>query len=88
MSVDILDRFNEKKFDGEDIARSLEEQGPLQNVLMQEMDVMNNLLPEIVRSLRDLQLGFAGELTTSDAMDALRNSLYLDRPSLSFIING
>jgi len=77
--VDILDRFGEKKFDVEDIARSLEEQGPYQNVFMQEMDVMNGLLSEIVRSLRELALGFAGELTISDAMDSLKISLYMDR---------
>jgi dynein heavy chain, axonemal len=45
----------------------------------QEMDVMNILLAEIVRSLKELQLGFAGELTMSDSMDALRTALYLDR---------
>jgi len=77
--LEILDRFAEKKFDTEDIARSLEEQGPFQNVFLQEMDVMNNLLDEIRRSLRELQLGFAGELTMSDAMDALKMSLYMDR---------
>jgi len=79
VTTDILDRFGEKKFDVEDISRSLEEQGPYQNVFMQEMDVMNILLAEIVRSLKELQLGFAGELTMSDAMDALKTSLYLDR---------
>jgi len=79
VTVDVLDRFGEKKFDVEDIARSLEELGPYQNVFMQEMDVMNILLTEIVRSLKELQLGFAGELTMSDAMDGLKTSLYLDR---------
>jgi dynein heavy chain len=79
VTVDILDRFGEKKFDVEDIARSLEELGPYQNVFMQEMDVMNILLAEIMRSLKELQLGFAGELTMSDAMDGLKTSLYLDR---------
>jgi dynein heavy chain len=77
--LEILDRFAEKKFDTEDISRSLEEQGPFQNVFIQEMDVMNNLLDEIRRSLRELQLGFAGELTMSDAMDALKMALYMDR---------
>ena len=79
VTVDIIDRFNEKKFDTEDIARSLEEQGPYQNVFLQEMDVMNNLLTEMMRSLKELMLGFAGELTISDAMDMLKSSLYLDR---------
>ena len=79
ITTDILDRFGEKKFDVEDIIRGLEEQGPYQNVFLLEMDVMNNLLTEIIRSLKELQLGFAGELTMSDAMDALKSSLYLDR---------
>ena len=76
---DVLERFAEKRFDTEDISRSLEELGPFQNVFLQEMDVMNILLTEIVRSLKELQLGFAGELTMSDAMDALKTALYLDR---------
>jgi len=76
---DIADRFNDKKFDTDDIARGLEEQGPYQNVFLQEMDVMNNLLSEVMRSLEELKLGFAGELTMSDAMDALKTSLYMDR---------
>jgi dynein heavy chain len=79
VTTDILERFGEKKFDVEDLTRSLEEQGPYQNVFIQEMDVMNILLSEIVRSLKELQLGFAGELTMSDAMDALKVSLYMDR---------
>jgi len=76
---DILDRFNEKIFDTEDISRSLEEQGPYQNVFIQEMDVMNVLLTEIKRSLLELQLGFAGELTMSDSMEALQDALFMDR---------
>jgi dynein heavy chain len=76
---DVLDRFGEKKFDVEDLTRMLEEQGPYQNVFIQEMDVMNILLAEIVRSLKELQLGFAGELTISDSMESLKSSLYLDR---------
>jgi dynein heavy chain len=78
VTSDIIDRFAEKRFDTEDISRSLEEQGPYQNVFLQEMEVMNNLLSEIVRSLKELLLGFAGELTISDAMDTLKNSLFLD----------
>merc|ERR1719440_428781 len=75
-----MDRFAEKKFDVEDVARGLEgDVGPYQNVFMQEMEVMNVLVTEIVRSLKELQLGFAGELTMSDAMENLQDSLYLDR---------
>jgi len=40
---------------------------------------MNTLLTEIIRSLKELALGFAGELTMSDAMETLKNSLYMDR---------
>lgn len=69
LAQDILDRFGEKSFDTEEISRGLEEnQGPYQNVFIQEMDVMNILLTEMVRSLKELQLGFMGELTMSDAM--------------------
>ena len=76
---DIMERFGEKSFDCEEVARSIEEVGPYQNVFLQEMEVMNNLLAEIRRSLQELKLGFAGELTMSDAMDTLKSSLYLDK---------
>lgn len=79
ITLDIIDRFGEKKFDTEEIIRSLDELGPYQNVFIQEMDVMNNLLTEIMRSLRELQQGFSGELTMSDAMESLKSALYLDR---------
>lgn len=46
---------------------------------MQEMEVMNNLLGEMIRSLKELQLGFNGELTMSDTMDTLKTALFLDR---------
>lgn len=52
-----MERFGEKRFDVEDLVRSLEEQGPYQNVFIQEMDVMNNLLAEMMRSLKELHLG-------------------------------
>jgi dynein heavy chain len=76
---EIIEKFGEKKFDTEELIRALEEQGPYQNVFIQEMDVMNNLIGEMMRSLRELLLGFQGELTMSDSMDALKNSLYFDR---------
>ena len=57
----------------------MDEQGPYQNVFIQEMDVMNVLLVEMKRSIKELQLGFAGELTMSDAMENTMDCLYLDR---------
>jgi dynein heavy chain len=76
---EISDRIADKQFDTEDIARGLEEQGPYQNVFIQEMDVMNILLTEIRRSLDELKLGFSGDLTMSDAMDNLKKDLFLER---------
>ncbi|KAH8052760.1 dynein light chain binding protein [Aureococcus anophagefferens] len=64
--------------DVDDLSASLDEKGPYQNVFLQEMEVMNKLLGEIVRSLKELALGFKGELTMSDAMEAVMNSLYMD----------
>jgi len=75
---DVMDRFGEKKFDVEDLNQSLDDKGPFQNSFIQEMVVMNVLLAEIVRSLKELQLGFKGELTMSDAMDGLCNALFMD----------
>lgn len=75
----IISRVGEKKFDCDDIIRNLEDMGPYQNVFLQECDAMNVLLAEITRSLSELQLGFAGELTISDAMEAVQDSLFLDR---------
>lgn len=50
---------------------------------------MNVLLAEIVRSLNELSLGFQGELTMSDAMDSLVESLYLDRvPAGQLVFHG
>lgn len=40
---------------------------------------MNILVGEMTRSLVELDLGFKGDLTVSDAMEELSNSLYLDR---------
>lgn len=76
---EIIEKFGEKAFDVEDLVRSLDEQGPYQNVFIQEMDIMNILLKEMKRSIKELQLGFAGELTMSDAMESLMMSLYMDR---------
>lgn len=75
----VMSRVGEKKFECDDISRSLEEMGPYQNVFIQECETMNGLLVEIVRSLNELQLGFAGELTMSDSMEAVQESLFLDR---------
>eukprot|EP01040_Poterioochromonas_malhamensis_P024098 gene24098-29736_t len=40
---------------------------------------MFNLVQEMIRSLVELDSGFKGDLTISDAMEELSNSLFLDR---------
>lgn len=77
-SHDFLDKFGDKYFDVEELVRNLDEMGPYQNVFIQEMDVINALLAEIKRSIKELQLGFAGELTMSESMEDLMMSLYND----------
>jgi len=76
---DILDAYADKKFDQEDVARSCEEVGPYQNVFLQEIEQLNKLQAEMMRSLNELALGFKGELSMSDEMEALLNALALDR---------
>jgi dynein heavy chain len=76
---DIMDKVQETRFDMDDIDAQLEEKGPYQNVFIQECTWMNLLLNEIRRSLVELNLGFAGELTMSDSMDNLMTSLFLDK---------
>jgi dynein heavy chain len=81
---ELLEKFGEKTFDVEELVRSLDEIGPYQNVFIQEMDVMNVLLAEIKRSIKELQLGFDGELTMSEPMEDLMMALYLDRVPLTW----
>jgi dynein heavy chain len=84
VAVDILDKLGEKIFDVEELIRTLDDQGPYQNVFLQEMDIMNVLLSEIKRSIKELQLGLAGELTMSASMEDLSDCFYLDRVPTSW----
>jgi dynein heavy chain len=80
MCNDILEEVREIKFPVEDIQRSLsdEEKGPYQFVFLQECTYMGALTGEMIRSLLELQLGFKGELTMSEPMEATMTSLYLE----------
>lgn len=49
--------------------------GPFQNVFLQECVRMNDLIKEITRSVRELELGLNGELTMSPLMEALQYAL-------------
>mmetsp|Transcript_24452 Transcript_24452/g.59362 ORF Transcript_24452/g.59362 Transcript_24452/m.59362 type:complete len:817 (+) Transcript_24452:1-2451(+) len=78
---DILDDVRDIKFPTDDISKSLsdEEKGPFQFVFLQEADYMNGLVGEMIRSLSELQLGFRGELTMSEQMEKLVDSLFLEK---------
>jgi dynein heavy chain len=80
--AEILERFEgeDSLFVLEDIEEMLEgAKGPFQNVFMQECSQINILVNAIISTLKELELGFKGELTMSDAMENLCNSLYMNR---------
>merc|ERR1719456_192608 len=78
---DILDEVREIYFQVEETGRSMtdEEKGPYQFVFLQECDYMNGLVYEMVRGLNELQLGFKGELTMSEQMEAIADALYMEK---------
>merc|ERR1711935_957512 len=77
----ILIRFEDTTFDLYEVDQALEDtgKGPYQNVFIQECDAMNVLMKEIKRSLIELGMGFAGELTMSEKMEELMGAMFLDR---------
>ena len=79
--IEILDTFKDRKFDAEAIRAELSDSdalGPYQNVFLQECESLNVLLDEVARTLDELNLGFAGDLTMSAAMEELMDNLYAD----------
>ncbi len=50
----ILENFSTKKFETAEILQNIDDVGPYQNVFIQEMDIMNVLLAEVTRSLKEL----------------------------------
>lgn len=81
MCAEILEEVQEKKFATDDLIRDMteEDKGPYQYVFIQECDYMNGLIYEMVRGLAELTLGFKGELTMSETMENLANSLFLEK---------
>eukprot|EP00928_Gymnodinium_smaydae_P023766 TRINITY_DN1947_c0_g2_i1.p1 TRINITY_DN1947_c0_g2~~TRINITY_DN1947_c0_g2_i1.p1 ORF type:complete len:504 (+),score=117.93 TRINITY_DN1947_c0_g2_i1:219-1514(+) len=88
--TEILEEVMEKKYPSDDISRSMsdEDKGPYQYVFMQECEYMHNLVHEMVRGLRELQLGFRGELTMSEQMEDLANSLWMEKLPMWWIKLG
>merc|ERR1719409_2024087 len=78
---EILEEVQEKKFATDEVGKSMseEEKGPYQFVFLQECDYMNGLIYEMVRGLRELQLGFKGELTMSEVMEDMANCLFIEK---------
>merc|ERR1719409_565401 len=81
MCAEIFDEVQEKKYPVDEISKSMsdEEKGPYQYVFMQECEYMNGLVHEMVRGLAELLKGFKGELTMSEQMEELADSLYMER---------
>ena len=68
-----------------EIMQKVEERTPYVIVAFQECERMNNLMKEMKRSLRELDLGLKGELTISSDMEDLSNSLFFDQVFLALI---
>jgi len=78
---EILDKIDEINFEMNDILSSLsmEDRGPYQYVFIQECERMNKLVSEMKRSLKELDLGLHGELTMTERMEQLQQSLFFER---------
>jgi dynein heavy chain len=57
----------------------LEDRTPYTNVFLQEVDRMSKLLYEMRRSLVELDMGLRGDLSISEAMETLMDSLFDDK---------
>lgn len=56
-----------------------EDRTPYQNTFYQEIEYMNVLLKRVQMSLEELQLGLNGDLTISDKMQELMDSIYANK---------
>ena len=79
---DIMDKIPEQ-FNMLDIMQRVEEKTPYVIVAFQECERMNNLMKEMKRSLRELDLGLKGELTITSDMEDLSNCLFFDQVTFS-----
>lgn len=72
--------LDQNKLNIEDITGKLsEERDPYQNVFIQECEYMNVLINEILKSLMEIELSFKGELTMTEKMEQLMDSISLNR---------
>ncbi|KAJ3312837.1 hypothetical protein HDV04_002647 [Boothiomyces sp. JEL0838] len=76
-----LDEIMEKlpdSFNVQELMARVEERTPYISVALQECDRMSMLTTEIRRSLKELELGLKGDLTISENMEMLMNSLFMN----------
>jgi len=72
--------LDSNKLNYEEIVSRIQDdsRGPYQNSFLQECEVMNFLIKQIVESLRDIELAFKGELTMTENMETLMNSIFFN----------
>ena len=77
----VLDEILEKlpeNFNLPELMARVEERTPYISVALQECDRMSILTTEIRKSLKELDLGLKGDLTITENMENLMNSIYLN----------
>merc|ERR1711871_1822813 len=87
----ILNEIMEKipeQFSMLDVEEKIDERTPYTGVFLQECDRMNALLFEMKRSLIELDMGLKGELSITDAMEAVSNSLFDDSLPPTWVKNS
>lgn len=75
---EILERLPDN-FNVPELIARVEERTPYISVALQECDRMTILMSEIRRSLKEANLGLKGDLTITEAMESLMNSLFLNQ---------
>lgn len=56
-----------------------DENKPYQNVFLQECEVMGVLIDQVIKSMTEIQMANKGELTMSEQMESLMNSIFLNK---------
>eukprot|EP00944_MAST-04C_sp_MAST-4C-sp1_P004548 g4548.t1 len=76
---DIKDKISDVGLDLDETISAIDDRGPFENVFLQEMSMLILLVKEIRRSLKELLMGFDGELSMSSSMERLEDCLSLDK---------
>ncbi|OQS01624.1 dynein heavy chain [Achlya hypogyna] len=80
---DVLETYRDLRLDVQDMLNG-GDLTPYQTVLVQECERMNVLLEHMTKSLVELDLGFRGDLTMTEPMELLQESLYMDKVPASW----